>query len=375
VIDVNLIRDREIALHGLSRADDAYIIYYDETNNIRRLHVRPNGLNVSEPKSFVIAGIAHRAPVRDLKIQDLRSAARIQTSAKEIKLEHVGKGDFLSVLKAQKLEIFLRWILGQGFCIHYSVLDPLYWSIVDIVDSILTEYGNDNLLMANWQLKNALYTILREDPGGTVDLFQRYSYPDVGRARRPSFIAELRDLLDFRRHLLEHFDFMMLKGVLQIAQKLDSLPYLEDETPNVLIDGFGDFFIQRICLFKNSLHILDVEKVVEDYIEKHTFVDGDRELSIHRFATSHDEPGVQMSDVIAGLLGKFFSLIQGTSLEDLIEMRENLNAQQECNLALLKHLLDRSLEENRAFAHFILSLEDQRDILKKAAAFFAREAT
>ena len=105
----------------------------------------------------------------------------------------LGKGDFLSVLKAEKLEIFLRWIFGQGFSIHYSVLYPLFWSIVDIIDSILTEYGNDNLLMANWQLKNALCTILRDDPVGTVDLFQRYSYPDVGRARRPAFITELRD--------------------------------------------------------------------------------------------------------------------------------------------------------------------------------------
>ena len=368
MIDVNLIRDREIALHGLSKADDAYTIYYDETNNIRRLHVRPDGLNVREPKSFVIAGIAHRGPVRDLKIQDLRRALRIQTSAKEIKLEHVGKGDFLTLLKAQKLEIFLRWILDQGFHLHYSVLDPLYWSIVDIVDSILTEHGDVNLLMANWQLKNALYTILRHDEAGTVDLFQRYSYPDVGRARRPSFIAELRDLLDFRRHLLEHFDFMMLKGVLQIAQKLDSLPYLEDEAPNVLVDGFGDLFIQRICLLKNSFHIFDVEKVVEEYIDRQTFVDGDRVLSIHRFATSHDEPGVQMSDVIAGLLGKFFALIQRTNSEDLGEMRENLNAQQERNLALLKHLLNFSLEENQAFAHFILSLEDQR-----RAAFFLQD--
>jgi hypothetical protein len=46
-------------------------------------------------------------------------------------------------------------------------------------------------------------------------------------------------------------------------------------------------------------------------------------------------------------------------------MHYELSAQQKRNLVLLKELLDRSLEENSAFAHFILSLEDQ-----ERAAFF-----
>ena len=367
MIDVNQIRDPDIALHGLTRADEPYTIYYDETNNIRRLHVRTDDLNVGEPKCFVIAGIAHRGPVRDLNVDELRQTLRVQKTAKEIKLDHVAKGDFLELLKAWKLENFLKWLLDQEFYIHYSALDPLYWSIVDIIDSILTEYGDRTLLTANWQLKNALYTILRHDQKDTVGLFQRYTYPNVGRDRRPMFVSELRARLDARAHLLDHFNAMMLKGVLQIAEKLDALPYLEDETPNVLIDGFGPFFVGRICLFKNSVHILDVEKVIEDYIGEQTFFDGDRKLNIHRFAASHDEPGIQISDVIAGLLGKFFSMIQHSSFEELAEMRRALNAQQERNLALLKQLLDRSLEENPAFAHYILSFEDQH----RAASFLA----
>lgn len=365
MIDVNHIRDPDIALHGLIRADERYTIYYDETNNIRRLHVRADGLNVGEPKCFVIAGIAHRGPVRDLKLDYLRQVLRIQKTAKEIKLEHVAKGDFLDLLKAQKVETFLKWLLDQGLFVHYSALDPLYWSIVDIVDSILTEYGDSNLLMANWQLKDALYAVLRHDQQDTASLFHRYSYPDVGRDRRRAFITELRGRLESRAHLLDHVSVMMLKGTLQIAEKLDVLPYLEDETPNVLIDGFGLFFVGRLCLFKNAFHILDVEKVVQDYIGQQSFVDGDRTLDIFRFATSHDEPGIQISDVIAGLLGKFFSMLQRCEFEELAELRQSLNPQQEKNLALLRDVLDRSLEENLAFAHYILSSEDQR-----RAAFF-----
>lgn len=365
MIDVNLIRDSDIALHGLTKADEAYTIYYDETNNIRRLHVRADGLNVSEPKYFVIAGIAYRGAVRDLNIAELRNMLRVQTTAKEIKLDHVAKGDFLFILKARKLEIFLRWLFEQDVYIHYSVMDPLYWSVVDIIDSILTEYGNANLMAVNKQLKNVLYTVLRYNQVATVDLFQRYSYPNVGREHRQEFLVEIHALLNTHRNLLSHFDFMMLRGILQIAEKLDALPYLEDEAPNVLIEGFGHFYIHRICLFKNSQHVLDVEEAVQNYIGDNAFVDGDRVLKIHRFLASHEEPGIQLSDIIAGLLGKFFSMIQSDGSEDLAEMRAGLSAQQEANLSLFSQLLDRSLEENPAFAHFILSLEDQQ----RSAAF------
>jgi hypothetical protein len=364
VVDVNWIRDREIALHGLTAADTEYTIYYDETNNIRRLHVRSDGLNVREPKCFVVGGIAHRGPSRLLVLSELRSALRVQANAREIKLKNVATGEFGELLNASRLEVFLTWLVEQGLFVHYSVLDPLYWSIVDIVDSILTEHHEPMLLGLNLQLKNDLYAVLRHDYDGTIDIFQRYRYPDIGRERRAAFVAELLDLLEFRRGLLEDFNYMMLKGLLQIAEQLDALPYLEDETPNVLIDGFAPFYVQRLCLFKNSHHILDVEEVVREHLERTPFTDGDHELRHFRFAVSHDETGIQVSDVVTGLLGKLFSFICATDDAELVTVRRALGRQQRRNLDLLNTLLDRSIEENKAFAHFVLSLRDQ-----EAAAF------
>jgi hypothetical protein len=359
-IDVNTLRDPVIQMNGLFNADAVYTIYYDETNNIRRLHVRPDGLNVGHPECFVVCGIAYRGPVRVIDLEGLRSILKLQRTANEIKLKHVAKGDFLSLLNAKKLEGFFQWLLDEGLFVHFSVLDPLYWSIVDVIDSILGEHGERQLFTAHMELKNDLYAILRHDLGGTVDLFQRYSYPDVGREMRRAFVAELRSLLEQRADLLPQFNFMMLKGVLQIAERLEALPFLEDETPNVLIDGFGPFFVQRICLFKNSEHIFDVEEVVETNIAAMKFVDGARKLTNYRFADSKDEPGVQVSDVITGFLGKMFTFLNGTTASDLTSIRTQLTDQQRRNLGLLETLLDHALEENPAFAHYTLSLEDLR---------------
>lgn len=359
LIDVNEIRDREITLHGLVNANVAYTIYHDETNNIRRLRVRSDGLNVREPKCFVLGGVAHRGAPHALPVDDLRAALRIQKNAPEIKMKHVATGEFLDLLNAPRLQTFLDWLAGQALFIHYSALDPLYWSIVDIVDSILTEYGEPALFGVNIELKSDLYTILRYDYEGTVDLFQRYTYPDVGHQRRATFVAELLDVLELRRELLEHLNYMMLKGILEIAAQIDALPYLEDEAPNVLIDSFAPFYVQRICLFKNSDLILDVEEVVKEYFSGIHFADGDRELNHFRFALSHDETGIQLADVVTGLLGKFFTFICAISATELVVKRQNLNPQQRLTLRALSGLLNQSIAENKAFAHFVLSLEDQ----------------
>lgn len=100
--------------------------------------------------------------------------------------------------------------------------------------------------------------------------------------------------------------------------------------------------------------------VVEKYISEQTFIDGDRRMENYRFAVSHDEPAIQVSDVVVGLLGKFYSMLLRHDWEEVVEMRESLNARQEASLSLLRKLRDRSLNENQAFAHVVLSLEDRR---------------
>jgi hypothetical protein len=272
--DINDLRTLVLAMNNLPNVDGAYTMHYDETNNIRRLHLTPDGLNVRAPQCFVLGGVAHRGAPPPLDFEDLRSVLRLQKSTQELKLEHLGKGDFLKLLNSQKVEALLDWLFSQDLFVHYQVLDPLYWSIVDVVDSIVTEDGNVQLMMMTPMLKNDLYAILRDDVEMTADLLGRYSYPDVGPDRRAAFIAELRDLLEARRALLPDFNYQMLKGLLQIAAKLDALPYLEDETPNVLIDGFGAFYLQRFALFKNATHILDIETTIETYLRELDLRDG-----------------------------------------------------------------------------------------------------
>jgi hypothetical protein len=360
MVDVNDLRDPVLAMNALPNVDVGYTLHYDETNNIRRLHLTPGGLNVRTPQCFVLGGIGHRGAAPDLDFEDLRAILRLQKSTQELKLEHLGKGDFLSLLDAPKVETLLDWLVGQELFAHYQVLDPLYWSIVDVIDSIITEEGSVQLMMIAPMLKNDLYGVLRVDVDQTAELLGRYTYPNVGLDRREAFIGELRDILKARRNSLPDLNYQMLNGLLRIGAKLDTLPYLEDETPNVLIDGFGAFYLHRLALFKNATHVLDIETTIETYLAGIDLKDGDTPLRNYSFVDSRDRPWVQVSDALAGLLGKFFTYASRTSAVDIVRARDAMSGRQRHTFEMLTRLIDRSIQECPAFVQYVVSLEDQQ---------------
>lgn len=364
--DINAVRDLNIRLNGLTKADREYVFYYDETNNIRRLHITSEGLNFPKPGCFVLGGVVHEGSKRPLDIIGLRSLLRIQRSAPEIKLKHLGRGGFLEIMDAPKITNFLDWLRNENLWLHYQVLDVVYWSTVDIIDSIVAVLDEPQLIMSASSFKNDLYAVLRQDQVSAVALLNTYSYPDIAETRRVPFLRDLFAMLNVHQGLLHPFNYQMLKGVLDMAKNAASLPFLENEEPNILIDRFGIFYSSRICLFKNAAHFLDVEPFVQDELTAQTFTDGDSELQNYFFVDSIEETGVQLADIVVGILGKMFTFFNNTSVENLNIARQSLTLTQSENASKLKALIDRSVEENRAFAHHIISRDDHC----RAAAFF-----
>lgn len=347
-------------VHGLEGTDRPYTFYYDETNNIRRLHLTNTGFNVAEPACFLLGGIGHDGPPRPLGLDALRPKLHLQANMAEIKLKYLAKGDFLACLKSAPIANLLEWIESEGLFLHYQVTDPLYWSIVDIIDSIeaTVAFGFDMLELR--ALKNGLYALLRGDLGTMSGLLRRYDYPNVGDRKRP-FLDELIALVDIRLSMLDEEDVgdhvlhMMLKGVLQAGRDVP-LPFLEDEKPLILIEEFGIFFANRMQTFARSDHILDDEHLVSEYLE--SGASSGQALS-YRFANSRDEEGIQISDVVVGLLGKAFTYCTRHSMSEIEHDLARLSDRQACALATLARLLDRSTTASNAFALHILSNDDE----------------
>lgn len=360
MIDVDERRNQVIAAHGLANVDHPFTLHYDETNNIRRLLLTPSGLNVREPRCFVLGGVAHAGPAPTLHSETLRDVLFLQKSAVELKLEHLGKGDGLEVLNGRRIGGFLAWLQAQDVLLHYQVLDPLYWSIVDIIDSIVAEHGAVQLMMMAPLLKADLYKVLRSDTADTATWLESYGYPNVGAERRAPFIADLLERIEASEGLLPHFNFQMLKGVIQIARRLDALPFLEGEPTNILIDGFGAFYLDRVTLFKNATHVLDIEPRIAAYLEGLPLVSDGCPHHNYRFGDSKLEPWIQVADVVAGLLGKIFTFVNDVSDDELEEIIVGLSGSQREALDRLSVLLNHSIETCAGFAHHIVSLDAQQ---------------
>lgn len=360
MIDVDEIRRLEIQMHGLSGVDDVLTFYHDETNNIHKLRVNAGGLNVTEPKVFALGGVVHVGPPHGIDITPLRAAMRIQASASEIKLEHVAKGDFLAVLSSPKLTEFLRWLTDSDMVLHYQELDPLYWSIVDVIDSILHAHDNLTHMHAfHMALKSDLVVLLRGDLAETTKLFHAYGYPGLEPQERRLFTVDLLALIECQAHLIEHYNYMMLKGVIQAGRNADSLVFIEDNPRHVLIEQFADFHRNRVTLFKNAHHVFDEEASIQESFLAVPLTSGGAPFVNYRFADSKTENGIQISDIVIGLLGKMHSYFLATSTEAIELTREGLSGVSLNNALLLRDLISKSHQTNMAFQQHVASIYDR----------------
>ena len=110
--DVNEMRKPFIEYEKLECVDDKFTFYYDESNNIRKLHLTSKGLNVEKSCNFVLAGIVHKGEYHSADFELLKKSLCLQKSVKEIKLKHIGKGSFESVLEIRKTECHLAMAAG-----------------------------------------------------------------------------------------------------------------------------------------------------------------------------------------------------------------------------------------------------------------------
>lgn len=173
IIDFEISKARELTKMIAKNVDfdTKFIFYYDETNNIRTFYVRENDFNQTFTANFILGGLVHvgKAP----NVQPLIDSFKLQKTTKEVKFKHIAKGDFLNCLISEKLKLFFQFIKDSNLYVHYSSLNILYWSIVDIIDSAIVNSETAKQLgpqFAN-HLKNDLYKLSRLEIDSVIKLF------------------------------------------------------------------------------------------------------------------------------------------------------------------------------------------------------------
>ena len=118
-----------------------YVFYYDESNNCRKFWVDDSKqkFNKDYTADFVLSGLVRKEEdTVDVSFESFRKLLKLQGNVREIKFKkQYAKGDFLQCVKEKRLFETLSWIDKSPFYIHYTNVNNLYYTLVEIFDSIV----------------------------------------------------------------------------------------------------------------------------------------------------------------------------------------------------------------------------------------------
>lgn len=348
-INVEDQKDTVWKLNGIKPFNEEMTFYYDESGNCRKFYLTDNGFN--DPKAikgdFVLAGIAHSGKSYEIDLGSLHEALEYKEGQKELKFKHLyhNSADFVSFMGSKRATEFLEWLDKSGLYIHYSALNNLFYSLVDIVDSLWETHPM--CIMYFWDIKNALYDFTIEHQDEVIDILIRHTYPDVKDT--VSFCYELCALIsEYNDDSIYNPGFFLelFRQMLKAAGKMGKLPFIQDNEPNMLIKEYYLFYLERCEIFSKSIHIFDEEKAVENKLSNIQLYEHGKMLNHYKFVKSHENIFVQISDMIAGLLRRLFMFLDEKSIGETKSLAEKLNENQISNFNILWRLMSRSDEKS-----------------------------
>lgn len=327
--------------------------YYDETNNVRKILFKKNDtLNIKPEdlyKNFVLGGIVTNIN-EHININDLKDIINLDKTVKEIKLKYIAKGNFLEVLKSEKLELFLQWIYENNINIHYTSVNLLYWSIVDIIDSI-----EDNLVIQyNRELKDTLYLLIKSNLNKFLSFAYKFNYPNIKYSDEKYFLKEMINfinqtiILNDNKKNINPFFIIIIKDIFN--KKFEELTFLKGKNLKIE-DSFSHFYLTNLALFPMSYHCFDEEYYIQEEFKNYEFSYKNKKWENLEFKNSINDELIQISDVIVGLIGKLNEFQNTYKTFDRII--KGMQFQQIKNFTLLIGLLSKSAAKNHLFQNDI----------------------
>ena len=327
-----------------------YVFYYDESNNCRKFWVDDSKqqFNTDHTADFVLAGLVRKEEEKvEASLETFRKPLKLQANVEEIKFKKLyAKGDFLQCVNERRLFETLSWIDKSPFYIHYTNVNNLFYTLVEIFDSIvkpdeISEFGYDY-----FKMKSVFYYMFKGKADALQILMFKYKYPNIQREDVEAFCNDLLFLLGSRREMKEEEKF--LAGMLARAAESDELVFLHDNDDYVMQENYAEFCADPIRKYQKSRHIFDEETTVQDIVKKQIAM-GENMADNFKFVKSETDIFVQLSDVVAGILGKLFKYINSTSVNQRRRDVEGLSKRQVENILLIDKLRMEADRENPGF--------------------------
>lgn len=369
--DMTFVRELTQKIAGITsqQMHAHYHMYFDETNNFKRVKINENRqiirtLNIDNIREhFILGGIATKDDEKPISLEEFKNIVNIhQKNIKEIKSANIYKGDFLNILKSKKLTLILNFLYDKHWFIHFSDVNLLYYSIVDIVDSLLfnsiySQYiWNPEIFFG---VKNEFYRIFNYQLSENLAKLFQFDYPDVKKEhlhKFKMFILEMTIKYYRAGHSFNHFTELLIKVLKDSMSHQRDLVFVQDEQKGILIDDFIHFYTTRLCSLEKSNLTLDNEGDIVTYLQANPLYMDQKQLLNYQFVDSKSNTFIQLSDILVGIISRYL-IFADAELTKLYDKLESLDEHSLENLCLLNDILLYSEAENKLFFNQIERVE------------------
>lgn len=313
-----------------------YTFYYDESDNQRKIAVTPKGTNASLDADFVLGGILIPPGADIVNWDAFLKKIGIKQHINELKFDKLRRGrggtNFSTCLSRRRVKRFLEWLLDGNFYIHYLVMDPLYFIIVDIVDRLdsIASYFNQAELLP---YKNELYQCAKNHLPLFITILQKYDFAESIQTFDENFYLAIIDMIqkefnsvqnqitrikNYRKCTLVIKRKILLGGLISYLNILVvQRKKLHDEnnavipdvgSEKILLSGYSEFYLRTLVLFPHLQHIFDDEPVITSRFNNLVIHNGTENIN-YAFVDSQDSIWIQVSDCVAGLLRSYYNFV------------------------------------------------------------------
>ncbi|MCG2351840.1 DUF3800 domain-containing protein [Staphylococcus epidermidis] len=298
-----------------------FYFYYDETENIRLFRNKEKGFNNDYDVSFSLGGIVFEKNILTEKHEKLWKDLAVKDNMKEIKAKFImnnkKENEYFDVINSKKLTTLLEYIIDSNYKVHFTYFNPLFYSIVDIVDSLLDGHkelpiGFNTMEQFGSRLKSFLYNYIYINIDFWREKFYEIGYPSLS----PESLKKLYNLI-FEN--LKHYPTQNIKerdSLLQLLKNADSKRsfYSEQIDKHIFIENFREIYMFKPQIFDVSIHEFDNEEHIKEYINNDFINKYNLNISWHE---SENYRTIQISDCIIYLINRFIKYIERYSLNEI----------------------------------------------------------
>lgn len=358
--------DKEyFSMWGINTEEDMHF-YYDESNNCRKfwLDSTKENFNHDFRSDFVLAGIASENEFQ-IPFEELRERFGLQKNVAELKSKSLFRGkDFLQCMGTKQVTVLIRLFSDYNLYMHYLHVNNFFYTIVEILDSIATPEEIYDFGFDYFMLKTTFYNMLFPNIDRVVQTMIKYSYPNIKTENIEDFCNGLLNSIDLRYEQKPEEKF--ISGMLKRASKREEMIFIQNNIDFVMQEDYSSFYIDPIIKFPKAMHHFDEELSIQSKVEE-IIVKYEKGVTNYEFVNSKDNTMIQISDLVAGLLGKMFTFINSIPNNDMRKTVSKLNDIQISNCLAFNGLRKKSDIRNKGFLHSLTAI----GILDKLNRFFS----